>query len=269
MKNLKRKGLLIRVGIDSSKESGSWIAPINPRTNEFAYVPIIEPGKPIIKKGFTDFVEPCRKLDKPLKPFITDETAHLDPDFTYLTYGDISGQQYNGKKSYRGLPLLDLDEDDLMVFYSSLDPRKTQGFEKSELIYAIIGIYILAKKPARAVDLFPKRLPLDGNAHTRVHYNEADIIATAKHGVSGRLSRCIPIGELISSDKTGAKRYFLRQELFNDWGGFQFRDKYVEKLYLQRSGALPFFRNAERFYSWLKEQKQLDGLPIELWQRNN
>ncbi|OBW62578.1 MAG: hypothetical protein A9183_07010 [Dehalococcoides mccartyi] len=264
-----RKGLLIRVGIDSSKESGSWVAPVNPITNEFAYVPIIELNQSILKKDFADFVEPCQKLGKPLRPFTKGETAHLDPDFSYLTYGDICGQQLNGKISYRGSPLLALNEDDLIVFYSSLDPRKTQGFEKSELIYAIIGIYVLAMKPRRAVDLFPDHRLGDENAHTRVTYTEADILATAKHSISGRLSRCIPIGELIPSGNTGAKRYFLKSDLFHKWGGVQFGDKYVEKLYLQRSGALPFFRNAEKFYSWFKEQNQPDGLPLELWQRNN
>lgn len=79
-----RKGLLIRVGIDSSKESGSWVAPVNPLTNEFAYVPIIELNQSILKKDFADFVEPCQKLGKPLRPFTKGETAHLDPDFSYL-----------------------------------------------------------------------------------------------------------------------------------------------------------------------------------------
>jgi len=266
-----RKGLLVRVGIDSSKESGSWIAPLNPITNEFAYVPIIENREArTILPTYEAFIKPCEQLRKKLPSALLPSAtktmhAHLDPDFERLTYGDISGIQPDGKRNYRGKPLLQLEEDDLLVFYASLDPRNTSGYENKPLTYAIIGIFILDSKPQRAVDIFPNRCPDSRNAHTRVTYNDADIIARGKPGLSGRLSHCIPIGGLVSVGQKGVMRYFLESSLYKGWGGFSFGCK--QSLYLQRSGALPSFQDADSFYSWFTQESQKRD--IEVQRKNN
>lgn len=99
------------------------------------------------------------------------------------------------------------------------------------------------------------------NAHTRRNPKEDDIVFFAKENISGRLEKCIRIGECING------RYWLKQSLFDLWGGFEFPHKKVTKLYLQRSGALPQFKDARKFYKWFIEQ--LADQQICLVQRNN
>lgn len=250
--------LLVRVGIDS--KSGGWIAPVNPTTQEFVYVPIPENGGevyPEYKRTYDEFKKPCEKLGCPLPPKVIEEytSVHLDPDFCSLTYGDID--ETDGKK-HRGRPLLNLQEDDLLVFYAGLDPLRVKG-TKIELVYAIIGLYVIKEPPRRATNIPNIERYRDKNAHTRRDYNEADIIVSAKPPpLSGRLERCIPIGERLSNG-----HYYLKQCLFDEWGGFSHRNR----LWLQRSPVLPTFNNAGKFYEWFKKQKQNKN--IRLVARNN
>lgn len=245
------KALLVRIGIDSGKKSGGWNAPVNSE-NEFAYVPI--PEDPTIqietdyRTGYKGFFEPCERLGKRLDKEFASKTSHLDPDFSELTYGDIDEK---GGSNHRGSPLLKLDEDDLLVFYAGLDPGRWND-AKVELVQAIIGLYVIKKKPIRATKA---NIPnIDSirakNAHLRRDYRDADIIVFAKPAPqSGRLERCIQIGERWSNN-----HYYLKQNLFDQWGGFLDRnDSPVCKIHLQHS-PLFSFKNPEKFYKWFKSQ---------------
>ena len=254
------KGLLVRVGIDLTKQSGQWNAPVNPETKEFAYVPILESENRQIetkyRRSYEKFFEPCKRLGKCLPPKFTSETPHLDPDFSKLTYGDIDGTDISSrKKSHRGKPILSLDEDDILVFYAGLDPVGGQTGSSGNLIYAIIGLFVIAAKPERARRGFIKENIRDNYAHTRGNYDEADILVSAKHGVSGRLERCIPIGEYRRKfirgeiDKNSFKKYRVTRKLLDEWGDLSVTDGYI-----QQSARLPHFCDAEKFYEWFRNQ---------------
>lgn len=262
------KGLLVRVGIDCTLVSGGWRAPVNPKSNEFAYVPILESEnrqiEPKYRRSYDEFIEPCKRLGKCLPPRFTSETPHLDPDFSKLTYGDIDVIDDvtpigSGKNNHRGKPILDLGEDDILVFYAGLDPIGVQTSGRGNLIYAIIGLFVLATKPQRATE-FIKEDNRDNYAHTRGKYNKTDILVSAKPGeeVSGRLERCIQIGGWRDN------AYRVEKGLLNEWGDISAKNGYI-----QRSVRLPSFRNAERFYEWFLKKIKDEKQPIKLVQRNN
>ena len=73
------------------------------------------------------------------------------------------------------------------------------------------------------------------NAHTRRVPRDSDIVVRARTGVSGRLHRCIPIGEF--RDRV----YRVRKELLKMWGGLDINDGYI-----QRSVRLPAFLDAAK-----------------------
>jgi hypothetical protein len=117
------------------------------------------------------------------------------------------------------------------------------------LIYALIGLYVVEEIVlARSIP----RSRWAENAHTRRVPSDGDIVVRAKPGVSGRLRRCIPIGEF--RDRV----YRVRKDLLTAWGGLDIADGYI-----QRSVRLPAFRNTAKFYRWFLAQKP------ELIQRNN
>lgn len=253
-----KRAVLVRVGIDLT--SGGWIAPVNPSSGEFAYVPIPEnEGKAVVpgyERTYDEFKKPCEKLGCPIPFNVTKKftSVHLDPDFSSLTYGDID--EIGGKR-HRGKPLLQLQEDDLLVFYAGLDHSRKKL--RLELVYAIIGLYVIKDRPRRATDIPDIEKFRDKNAHTRRDYKKADIIVSAKPPpLSGRLEKCIPIGERKSNG-----HYYLNQSLFDEWGGFSHRSR----LWLQRSPVLPSFDNAEKFYDWFL--KELDKYDNHLVQKNN
>lgn len=254
------KALLVRVGIDSGKKSGGWNAPVDP-VNEFAYVPIREeePEKviPEYKRTYKQFKETCKELGKPLPPkLINNNTyAHLDPDFCNLTYGDID--EIDGR-NHRGSPLLKLDEDDRLVFYAGLDPGRWKN-AKVELVQAIIGLYVIKKKPMRATKIPNIDSIRYKNAHMmRKNCSADDIIVFAKPAPSsGRLERCIRIGERQSNNN-----YYLKQDLFREWGGFLDRNgSPVNKIRLQRS-PLFSFRNPEKFCEWFNSYKDKHNIKL-------
>lgn len=237
------QALLVRVGIDLSKKSGVWNAPVNPDTGEFAYVPILENegnGKKKIRPGYEvsyeQFKVPCQKLGKKLLPRFYDKRAHLDPDFEYLTYGD---------EGDRGKPIWELANGDILAFYASLCPVKPCN---QKLIYALIGLYVVDRiKPALKI-----RKDWHTNAHTRRNPDETDIVVFAKPGLSGRLEQYIPIGGF----RNGA--YRVTNELLSEWGGLS-----VKEGYIQRSAKLPSFCDPDKFYEWFQKQH------IRLVARNN
>ena len=111
------------------------------------------------------------------------------------------------------------------------------------LVYAIIGFFL--------VDEVVPRTRWAENAHTRREPGGDEVIVRARPGKSGRLSRCIPVGEYRD------RSYRVRKDLLDAWGGITVKDGYI-----QRSGRLPSFRDPGRFLAWWEKQE------IHLEQRN-
>ena len=61
-------------------------------------------------------------------------SMHLDPDFEYLTYGDVGAR--------RGARMVDMVKDDLLVFYGGFAPIHPC---EHKLIYALVGIFVVRK----------------------------------------------------------------------------------------------------------------------------
>ena len=229
------KGLLVRVGIDST--DGRWNAPINTETGEFAYVTITE-VKPI-RAGFArlydEFAPAVSKFRIEVPQHLKGLQTHLDPDFSTLTYGD---------QGERAKQIARLGSGDLLAFYASL-----RDFRNTKLLYALIGLYVIDEIVSA------KSIPRDRwteNAHTRRIPGPTDIVVRAQPKISGRLKRCIPIGEYRE------RAYRVKRNLLQAWG-----DLTVNNGYLQRSARLPAFRNAARFYRWFLETES------EIIDRNN
>jgi hypothetical protein len=165
-----------------------------------------------------------------LPPKLTDANMHLDPDFGHLTYGD------GGKR--RGKPLLDLGSADVVAFYAGLRPV---SHCEHRLVYALVGLYRV-QEVVRLTSVAEHRW-LE-NAHTRcLEHEPTDVIVRAQPGRSGRLRRCIPIGEY----RDGA--YRVTRPVLEAWGGLTCRDGY-----LQRSAVLPAFSDARKFFQWFERQ---------------
>jgi hypothetical protein len=153
---------------------------------------------------------------------------HLDPDFRHLTYGD---------RHPRDIPVSKLQPGDFIVFYAGMRSVRP---EDRALVYAIVGFYRV-REVVKAGTVPEKQW--HENAHTRRDGSQDDLVVRAKPGRSGRLERCIPIGEYRSS------AYRVREDLLEAWGGISARDGY-----LQRSGRLPGFLEPERFMRWFRRQ---------------
>jgi hypothetical protein len=237
------RAALVRVGIDLA--FGGWNAPVDPQTGEFVYVPIPEGAKTPVRPTLAttyDAVEP-RLGAFASKHGLTDERAcslpfelrhaatHLDPDFSHLTYGD------DGER--RGRRLCTFAHGDVVVFYAGLRPIRRC---EHRLVYAVIGVYRVGEV-VRAASVPRGRWA--ENAHLRREsHRGTDVIVRAVPGASGRLRRCISIGEY----RDGA--YRVRGDLLDRWGGLSCRDGFI-----QRSAVPPEFLYPERFITWLDEQR--------------
>lgn len=232
------KGLLVRVGIDSS--DGCWNAPMRLASGEFAYVTITD-SKPMrngLVRRYDEFTPVVKRFGEQLPSPLLGQPTHLDPDFDHLSYGD------QGQRGKRIQSLL--TEGGLLAFFAALRPVDGPA---RPLIYALIGLYVVEEiVPAKSIP----RSRWAENAHTRRVPSDGDVVVRARPRVSGRLRRCIPIGEL--RDRV----YRVRNDLLKAWGGLDIKDGYI-----QRSVRLPAFRNAAKFYRWFLAQKP------ELIQRNN
>lgn len=222
------KGLLVRVGIDSS--DGGWNAPVRESSGEFAYVAITETkhARSGLARKYDELVPAVTRFGLPFPERLLGHTTHLDPDFEHLTYGD-QGQ--------RGQSISELQPGDVLAFFAGL--RSLENPTRA-LVYALIGLYVIQEIAiARSV-------PVNRwheNAHTRREPGPGDIVVGARRGVSGRLRRCIPIGEYRDH------AYRVRRDLLREWGGLDVKDGHV-----QRSARLPEFRDAALFYRWLCAQ---------------
>lgn len=234
------KAYLVRVGIDQTY--GGWNSPVDVETNEFVYVPIPE-SRPMraglatpysmVQPALTRFatahpVAPPHIVQLPAN--LTAANMHLDPDFAHLTYGD------NGVR--RGKDLARLGRGDVVVFYGGLKPISDCPHR---LVYAIVGLYSVSEV-VRVQSVAARRW--SENAHTRCTDREgSDVIVRAESGSSGRLLRCIPIGEFRD------KAYRVTRNTLNAWGGLSCRDGY-----LQRSAVPPSLLDAPRFMRWFERQ---------------
>lgn len=245
------KGLLVRVGVDQAY--GHWNAPVDEASGRFVYVPIPEnfglPFHPNLERRYDEVLPALgqfcqtykRDLDAALKfpRDLMQQAMHLDPDFAELTYGDEGGR--------RGAGMVGMDDGDLLVFYGGLRPIAPS---QHKLIYALVGLYVVSEV-VRVQDVPPDRW--GQNAHTRKSKRgETDIVVRAKPVVSGRLDRCISIGEYRD------RSYRVRHDVLDAWGGLS-----VKNGFIQRSAVPPSFTDPKRFYDWFLEQN------VPLIPRNN
>jgi hypothetical protein len=241
------KAFLVRVGIDS--ESGHWNAPINTQTFEFAYIPIPEsqPIKPGYEISYQQFKPVCSNLGKEIKEKLNKQFAHLDPDFSQLTYGD---------QGNRGAPLIKLLKGDLVAFYGAFKPTNIDCGKTGGLIYALFGLYVVERVTfARQVD----ETICNMNAHTRRQtIDNTDIIVVGQKGKSGRFKKAIPIGEYRKEPGRQVSQYYVAPQYLEEWGGLT-----VQNGWIQRSATLPEFKDPVKFYSWFNKQD------VTLIERNN
>jgi hypothetical protein len=228
-------GLLVRVGADQSLGGGRWNGPVNSATNNFVYVPIPEAYS--TRSGLnTSYSDPflhsaLAKIGSGLPRHLSGKVTHLDPDFGYLTYGDSDERARQIRKK--------LESGDILAFYAGL---RNLNQPAGQLVYALIGLYVIDAIFDSAV------IPTaqwHENAHTRriPIANKYQIVVRARADVSGRLEKCIPIGNYRN------RAYRVYPYLLIQWGGLTVRDGYIH-----RSARLPEFKNADQFYSWFMNQ---------------
>jgi hypothetical protein len=224
--------LLVRVGADQSDAGGSWNGPVDGSTGRFVYVPIPE-GREVhkgLERPYASVAPALASFGLELPAQLRARGMHLDPDFEQLTYGD---------RGDRAKQIRDrLGTDDLVVFYAGL----AETHRPRPLVYALIGLLVVEEiLPALEVPVGHRNC----NAHSRRVLDAAatDIVVRGRPEGSGRLERCLPIGEY----RDGA--YRVRRDLLEEWGGLSVKDGY-----LQRSGRLPRFLDEERFVAWLERQ---------------
>jgi len=224
------KGVLVRVAADLSEGGGSWNGPVDGVSREFAYVAI--PENSVVHTGLE---KPYAALRVTLERFgvslpghIRQRNMHLDPDFGHLTYGD-AGEKAKQLKAHLG-------PGDLVVFYAGLkDVHRTP-----RLTYAVIGLFVV-EELLLAADV--SQSDRDINAHSRrvLDPGSNDVIVRGRPGESGRLTRCIPMGEYRD------RAYRVQQEVLDEWGGLSVKDGY-----LQRSARLPLLLQPQKFLRWFK-----------------
>ncbi|MCA9288022.1 MAG: hypothetical protein KDA05_05525 [Phycisphaerales bacterium] len=251
------RAILIRIGADGTRGGGQWLAPADPDSGRFVYIPIPE--------GATAFRPGCERrfdeLAEPLRAFLAEHGVadrywrtrleakrgrpmHLDPDFEHLTYGDDG--------TARGRELATFDAGDLIVFYTAFRPIRPAP----ALVYAMTGLFVV-ERVQRAPDVTPDRYAQ--NAHTRkASIAPGDIVVRARPEGSGRCERCVPIGE-----KRGASNYYLRPDVEEAWGGLVKVDRSPRKSsWLNMSGVPPLLGDPDGFLRWWR------GQGVGLVQRN-
>jgi Nucleotide modification associated domain 3 len=201
-------------------------------TGSFAYVPIPEskPNKPGLDTPYIGIEPSLTSHGFVLPDHLRDRRMHLDPDFEYLTYGDAGPK---GRQIATAL-----QQGDFLAFYSGMRDRGS-----GTLVYGLIGLLMVDSiRVARGL------LPADWirNAHTRRQLADDanDIVVLGKDAGSGRLTRCLVIGEYRD------RAYRVTRRLLEAWGGVSAKDGF-----LQRSAVFPRLLNPEKFIEWWKLQK--------------
>jgi len=225
------KIFLVRIGVDQSEGGGEWNGPVNLQTKEFAYVPIPETYQihPGFEKPYTKIIPALKRFNQELPEHLCGLNMHLDPDFSYLTYGD------QGKKAEQ---LEDTKQGDWIVFYAGL---KDIG-EQPKLVYGLIGLFVV--ESLESACKIPKE-DRDINAHTRriLEPNAKNIVILAQKEKSGRLKQCIPIGSYYD------RAYRVNPEILKEWGGLS-----VKNGYIHRSARIPTVCNPVSFQEWWNRQ---------------
>jgi len=247
------KGVLLRVGCDSTLKGGNWNAPIEMQSLQYAYVPIPAHEDSYQHMGdcptyasFSTVVERFRvSLPRHLVP---NAKVHLDPDFKSLTFGEPYHDNL-GRLSTRGQILNQLGIGDFITFFAAFRPV---GHNYSfPLAYCLFGIlHIQLKTIVKGLSL-EKRVRC---AHGRRIGAENDLVIWGDPWGSGRFQKAIPIGEYKD------RAYRVRQELLEEWGGLT-----VARGYLQRSARPPFFKAPEKFLNWLSTQEGSSSLIHSNW----
>ncbi|OGA44948.1 MAG: hypothetical protein A3F74_16970 [Betaproteobacteria bacterium RIFCSPLOWO2_12_FULL_62_58] len=225
--------LLVRVGADLSPGGGSWNGPVDGASGDFAYVAIPETSSVHtgMEKQYSTLTSVLARFRIELPAHLRLQHMHLDPDFAHLTYGD-QGERAKQLREY-------LHANDMIVFYAAL--KDVRG--APELAYAIIGLFVVQDFVLAADIPADDR---DTNAHSRriLAPGAQDLVVRGRSGASGRLKRCLPIGEYRE------RAYRVRQKLLDEWGGLS-----VKNGYLQRSARLPHFCDPPRFLRWMEKQQ--------------
>jgi len=226
------RGLLVRVGADLSAGGGSWNGPVDSRTGEFAYVPIPEGAEvhTSMQKPYSALAPVLARFGIELPVRLRSRHMHLDPDFDHFTYGD----QGERAKQLRD----NLGPGDLIIFYAGL-----ADIHATTLIYALIGLFVVARL-ALASDVPPEERDINAHSRRLLRPGATDLIVYGRPGVSGRLMRCLPVGEYRD------RAYRVKRDVLEAWGGLSVKDGY-----LQRSARLPRLLNPVRFMHWLELQR--------------
>lgn len=225
------QALLVRVGADSTPDGGRWNGPVDSGNGRFVYVPIPETKstRPGLDRPYSTLEPHLTAFGVPLPEHLAHGRMHLDPDFEHLTYGD------RGRKGAQIATTM--KPGDLLIFYAGLRDVLSRA-----LVYGLIGLIVveridLARDWSAAV--------ADRNAHTRrlLSADADDVIVVGEPSNSGRLSRCIPIGEYRD------RAYRIRQDVLTAWHGISANDGY-----LQRSAICPSVLAPACFLEWLHKQ---------------
>jgi hypothetical protein len=225
--------LLVRIGADRSGGGGSWNAPVDSASNEFAYVAIPETRavRAGMEKPYNALAPALSKFGVTLPDHLRARHMHLDPDFDYLSYGDQGARASQLRTK--------LSQGDRIVFYSGLK----DVHDSPRLVYAIVGIFVV--DDIVLATSVPKSAR-NANAHSRriLAKGAQDIVVRGNQQLSGRLERCLPFGEWRN------RAYRVRLDLLEAWGGLSVKDGY-----LQRSARLPEFLDPERFLDWFESKR--------------
>jgi hypothetical protein len=136
--------------------------------------------------------------------------------------------------------------EDFIVFWASL-----RNVSNQQLVCAIIGFYRVAYWK-RAIDVTHR--DCHRNAHTRCDVEDGgnDVVVFANPEGSGRLRKFLEIGCASSVNK----QQCVHPHLVRAWGGLMTGSgAEIKNGYIQRSNALPIFREPQRFLKWFHDQK--------------
>ena len=158
--------MLLRIGIDKGTDGA--LAP-NFNDGSFEYIPISEKKESAENRTFMTTIGRSGKfLSDYLPQKIAHRKTHFDPEFDTFTYGDPTS-----KRNY----LVNLSENDLLVFYAGLTPYKTKKYK--EALY-IIGYFTVDKiidfRTANRSNVKSYRKFISNNAHIKRNHHSKDLV---------------------------------------------------------------------------------------------
>lgn len=151
-------GYLIRVGLDTGDIGGGGHAPID-YDGTFDYIPIPED---IATREETTYKTLESRIGASIEEYPdrpADAKLHRDPEFDTYTYGEVGPSKRNSLRK--------LSEGDLLIFYSSLQPRYSQA---SVRLYIIGYFTVESTHDLEELDPEERANVLDehsNNAHTK------------------------------------------------------------------------------------------------------